>query len=323
MAQKTDVMVSIIIPAYNIDQFIGKAIESAVSQTFTDMEIIVVNDGSTDQTGKIIDDFSKKDNRIKAIHRPNGGLSAARNSGLDLASGQWIMFLDGDDCLAPDGVESLLSLAEKYNADIACGGFTKEYPVKPAESHKIKVFTSRNAIENALYQRSLNFSACGKIFKNVIFEKLRFREGILYEDLDIIYHAFEHTDRIVMTDRLLYYYRTNPQSILNTFSTKRFDILDVTDRIVRWSDDKPSSTRRAAKDRRFSAHFNILGLLAAHDLLDTHANVARRCRKVIKGNRISAIVNPRVRLKNKAGALLSFTGNKNLVRILKKHYQQQ
>ena len=119
--------ISIIVPVYNVDQYLENCIESILNQTFKDYELILIDDGSTDKSGEICDKYEKKDNRIKVIHKYNGGLSSARNAGLDLACGKYIGFVDSDDSIHPEMYEILYDLQQIYNADISVCSFKKVY----------------------------------------------------------------------------------------------------------------------------------------------------------------------------------------------------
>ena len=119
---------SVVIPAYNVGQYVAQCLQSVLSQSFTDFEVIVVNDGSTDNSAEIARSFADADSRVRVVDQPNGGLSAARNTGIDLASGKWLMFVDSDDMLLPDAMSTLLALAHDTESDIVCGGFVENLP---------------------------------------------------------------------------------------------------------------------------------------------------------------------------------------------------
>ena len=121
-------LVSVIIPAYNIEDYIGRCLDSIISQTYKNLEIIVVDDGSRDYTGEILDNYAKKDRRIKVIHKENGGVSSARNKGIEAAEGDYIGFIDGDDLIEPGMYKTLVDLLEEENADIAHCGYQMVFP---------------------------------------------------------------------------------------------------------------------------------------------------------------------------------------------------
>ena len=317
-------MVSIIIPAYNAVKYIDDCLQSAINQTYSNVEIIVVDDGSTDDTGAVALKRAKQDSRIKVIRQNNQGLSASRNRGIEESSGQWIVFLDSDDMLPKAGVETLLNAVNEADADIACGMFTRDIsmPDKPRKGGPLEILSGEDAIVDALYQKRLNSSANGKIYNSDLFKALKFRDGIYYEDLDLFYKLFERSKRIVYVPEVVYFYRETPESITRTFNDKRLNVLDVTRRIENWASGKSSGLKRAAADRRLSANFNMLGLLEAYGEAEKHTTECRECWEIIKKYRKTSFFNLRVRLKNKIGILLSLFGQRTLRTILKKHYKK-
>ena len=315
-------MVSIIIPAYNVKNFIGPCIESALSQTYKDLQIIVVNDGSTDGTDKVLGEHSAKWPQINVYSQSNKGLSEARNTGLDHADGEWVVFLDGDDCLLPNAVDTLLTTANRYDASIACGAFVTDFHYKLKKSYPTRALDAETAIVNTLYQKRGFFnSAWAKIYRRSLFENIRFRPGINYEDMDVFYLLYKKAGRIAYTDCPVLYYRTNPSSILHSFTSRRLDVLDVTRRIEEWASTRSRLLQRAAAERRRSAAFNILGLILANDCRESYADSIEKCRNIIRQKRFASLADPRVRLKNKAGILASFLGDSILDKLLLRHYK--
>lgn len=317
-------MISVIIPAYNVAPYIEECLDSVISQIFADLEIIVVDDGSTDATPQILRQIADTDSRIRIITQPNRGLSEARNAGLDVARGEWVLFVDGDDMLLPDAVQTLVDLARRSDAEIACGGFvTRREDADRTIKEKEITLTPDDAVCRVLYQQPGFYnSAWGKLYRRDLFDDIRYRAGVLYEDLDIFYLLFEKASKIAFTNRPVAYYRPNNQSILHTFNERRLDVLDVTDRIVDWATKKSSAAHRAAIDRRLSAAFNMLGLMVLHGDTGRFERQSSRCWSLIKKYRFASFFNPRVRLKNKVGIIFSMAGKQNLERILKKHYSE-
>lgn len=222
-------MVTVIVPVYNVEAYLDKCVESIVNQTYTKIEIILVNDGSTDSSGEICDKWSEKDSRVKVIHKENGGLSSARNAGLDQARGKYICFIDSDDWVELDFVKLLVNYIEKYDADISQCGFVEEVvgeEALPYRSENYVVTTGKDAIKR-LYNRETYLNTvimCNKLYKNKIFKELRFDEGIHHEDEALIHEVLYNADKVVINESALYHYVTRPNSIMNSqFSLKRLD----------------------------------------------------------------------------------------------------
>lgn len=307
-------LISVIIPVYNAAQWLSETLDSLKSQTYADFEAILVDDGSTDGSAAICREYCSADARFRLISQANGGVSSARNSGIDSAKGEWICFMDADDIMPPDALDSLLRAAIQSDTKITVGNYVRtnrknfKFPSPASGPLPADTLSSEEAIETGLYQKRILNNPWGVIWHESIFrvpDKLRFRE-CRYEDLDLFYRAFERTDRICVLDRAVYFYRDNPASFINTWSRARLDALDVTDRIVSHMADKPERLRRAARDRRFSAHFNILLLMLHHGI--PLPDQIDRCLRVIKEGRLEELRNPEVRIKNKLGALVSYLG---------------
>lgn len=306
-------MVSVIIPAYNVEKYIRECLDSVLGQTYSDIEVIVIDDGSTDSTPEIIREYAERDSKVRLIRKPNGGPSA-RNAGLDVASGEWIMFVDSDDAIAPEAVETLLGLATETGTLYAEGGWTEGEDSRRvcwsegAES-VTRIYDAESYIEKVLYQQGPVPSAWSKLFYRSLFDGgLRFREGILYEDLDFFYLPAVKAGKMAVTDRPLYFYRKNPASLTGRFSPRRFDVLEVTARIEAYVAVNYPRLLPAAHDRRLSAGFNMLGLIAAHDREGRYSQTASDCWTLIRRYRRESLLNPQVRLKNKVGIILSYFG---------------
>lgn len=308
-------MISVVVPVYNVFDYLYDCVQSIVTQTFTDWEIILVDDGSTDGSERMADTLAAQDDRIRVVHQSNAGLSEARNTGIRMAEGSHICFVDSDDAVAPRYLETLSSLADEKEGAIACVGhvdFSKSLPTPPAlppAKWPVRSYTPAAAIEAALYQRGVDHSAWGKLYPRNLFDAELFTPGILYEDLDIFYRLFEKASGVIVSDAPLYYYRKGRMgSILNDFSEKRADVLDVILRMEEHFRRTNPRMLRAARDRRLNAAFNILHLLTRSGHTKRHAAVADRCRAYIHDIRLESLTDPRVRLKTKVGVLLNFMG---------------
>lgn len=219
-----DIKVSVIVPIYNVEKFVGKCIESIIHQTHKNLEIILVNDGSTDSSGSICDQYSQKDERIIIIHQSNKGVSITRNVGIDTATGEYICFIDGDDYVMKDYVEYLLNLVVEYKAEI---GLTTEtfgnFQHNQIKEDQIEVWNSEEATENILCYNVPIGCYC-KIFKrDFIGTNIRFIPDIFIgEDFNFNVATFQRAKKIVSGKKRIYYYRRdNPTSAMTKFSIKK------------------------------------------------------------------------------------------------------
>ncbi len=302
-------MISVIIPVYNAEEWLRDALASLQAQTYTDFEAILVDDGSSDGSADICSELCKRDCRFRLIRQENGGVSAARNRGIEQANGEWLAFMDADDIMPTDALEVMMRAARKSGAGIVAGGYERGIPPKlPTGDGQSMTVTSDIAILIGLYQKKILNNPWGMLFHNSVFKgerPLRFR-NCRYEDLDLFYQAFERTDKVCILDRIVYFYRDTPGSFINTWSDARLDVLDVTDRMVEHMEHRSPALLRAAQDRRFSAHFNMLIEMTRHGI--NRPEQRRRCLDVIKQQRLSELTDGKTRLKNKLGALLSYLG---------------
>lgn len=214
--------VSIIVPIYNVEKYLAKCIDSLVNQTYRDVEIILVNDGSTDSSEDIVKQYAEKDCRILALNKVNGGLSDARNYGLKYATGEYCLFIDSDDYLALNAIELCVNKVNESNADIVC--FDMIYVYSDHET-----FASGGDFDLLSFKKDssailINNSACNKMFKRTLFDHIQFPKGMWYEDLATIPIVLSKADCIAKVNAGLYYYLQREQSIAHTINEKVFDI---------------------------------------------------------------------------------------------------
>lgn len=299
-------LISVIVPVYNVEDYLAACINSIIAQSYSNLEIILIDDDSTDSSGKICDKFASIDTRIRVIHKQNGGLSDARNHGIDIATGYYIIFVDSDDTITPDAIATLYSLVCEHNAAIAMATFNNHCKCRG----RVITLPGIDAASRMLYQKDMDSSAWNKLYHSRLFQKHRFTEGIFYEDIDFVIRLLPEVDRVVWTDRSLYNYRLRPSSIIGNFSLKRLDVLDVTDRIEEAANQQWHSLLPAARDRKLSANFNMFVLLTRNGY--AHSEHADRCWRNIKALRMGSLLNRNVRLKNKLGILASLPGRRFL-----------
>lgn len=300
--------VSVIVPVYNASRFLPEAIDSLKAQTFDDFEVILVNDGSTDNSLEICRQACISDTRFRLIDRENGGLSAARNTGLDAATGDYVTFLDADDALMPQALEMWVGAAIAHNVSTVVSQFSNDTSFHPATFSpvEVKVDDASAYVSRGLYRRGAHLSAWAKLYDRKLFKRHRFTEGIWYEDLDLVYKLILENDKTATVDLPLYFYRSNPDSFLNRWSDGRLDVLTVTDNLVDFVSAHFPQLLNAAENRRFAAHFNILALMWRNNV--DNAEAIKRCRSVIKSLRRNAITDKHSRMRVKIGALAAYCG---------------
>uniref|UniRef100_UPI001485C08B glycosyltransferase family 2 protein n=1 Tax=Bifidobacterium moukalabense TaxID=1333651 RepID=UPI001485C08B len=228
-------LISIIIPVYNVIDYLDQAIESVLIQTYQNLEILIIDDGSTDGSAERCDYWDKLDSRIYVFHKRNGGLSDARNYGLERCHGEYIAFLDSDDCYSNWAIERLYEICLENKADIAISDPVHWYGEQDPQyvyEKDVKIYSSSEAIAEMLYQRSFLVSAWGKLFRRNCFKTLRFPKSILFEDSAVMYKIFEAAGLIAYTPSKSYAYRHHSGSITTSdFKDSDLDILFICEEI--------------------------------------------------------------------------------------------
>ena len=224
-------IISVIVPIYKVEKYIEKCINSIINQTYKNLEIILVDDGSPDNCPKICDEFAKKDKRIRVIHKENGGLSDARNAGLDIMTGDFVCFIDSDDWVESTYVEDMLTAQQNTDADIvACGVFLIE---ENTNNKKIFLQSKKNKLlKNNIFKyyyskkNKIFCSAWNKLYKKEIFNEIRYPKGRIYEDSAIILKILGKCERVIVISNLLYNYLKRNESITGTnFDLKKLNSL--------------------------------------------------------------------------------------------------
>lgn len=218
-------LISVIIPVFNVEKYLARCLDTVITQTYTNLQIILVDDGSKDSSGNICEKYAWQDNRIMVLHRENRGPGGARNAGLDVATGEYVVFIDGDDYITNDYIEYLYKLLEENRADMSMCSLKKIYNEKEELDEckeKVEIMSSEEAICNLLCQRKVHPAVHCKLYKKEIFSKIRFPEELYYEDLAIIYRIFDVCEKIVIGTKQKYYYFQHRESIMNqSFNEKK------------------------------------------------------------------------------------------------------
>lgn len=224
-------LVSVIIPIFNVANYLEKSIDSVRNQTYKNLEIILIDDGSTDGSSNLCDIISKKDKRIRVIHKENSGIADARNVGLLNARGEYITFVDSDDWLEKSMIEELLTILKKRNADIiACENyFVYENRVENSRfSNNILSQNSEEAIKTLIEDRKFRSRSWGRIYKFDVWDNVHFPHGKTYEDVSTIYKTYLNAKSIVLVDKPLYFYNQRDGSIVHSKNYKTmFNLLDA------------------------------------------------------------------------------------------------
>nr|WP_083241780.1 glycosyltransferase family 2 protein [Enterococcus plantarum] len=220
--------ISIIVPVYNVEKYLDKCVNSILNQTFQDFELILVDDGSPDNCGQMCDDYAEIDQRVIVIHQKNGGLSAARNAGIEIAKGRYLGFVDSDDYIAEDMYELLYTNLKNEKADLATVGFLDIYAGKePVVKERKYLVTDMVGAAKIMFEGKLStISATNKLYKREIFKHIRYPVGMITEDAAVILDVLEETSKVVIDTSQKYYYYHRENSISsNHFTMKDLDMI--------------------------------------------------------------------------------------------------
>ena len=229
-------LISVIVPVYKAEAYLEKCVGSIRNQTYSNLEIILVDDGSPDNCGRMCDAFAAEDARIRVFHKENGGQSSARNLGLDNMQGDYVAFVDSDDWIEPDMYRHLYGLIWEHDAQIACCGIRNHFldgrvtyfnPQYPADG-QIRLYTTVEALEESLRNCRITYSPCDKLYHSSVFRDVRMTVGKIYEDMEMIPKCIERAERIVYDPQPFYQYNlTGESTIRGAFNPRRFAEADV------------------------------------------------------------------------------------------------
>ena len=277
-----DSLVSIIVPIYNAEKYLDSCIQSVLRQTYTNWELILIDDGSTDKSGRIAEEYGFADERITVFHQKNLGVSLARNQGIDEATGNYVVFLDADDELIEDCLAKTVNIAEETNADVVA--------VRSCENQELFqdriIWTGAEALENSLKDHLFTYSACAKLIRREFIGKTRFTPDIrINEDSYFVFQLLCKQNVFVLTNDVIYFYRANSESSSRTvFSEKYFDILKVSDLKYKKIEEQFPQMHDLAKNMLLKARMNVLRILAVRTR-DEYRDVEKKLLEYILDNK--------------------------------------
>lgn len=316
-------MISVIIPVYNVVGYLPACLDSVLAQSYRDFELLLVDDGSTDGSADLCDDYACRDARVTVIHQPNRGPSSARNTALEQAKGEYVAFVDSDDVIHSQYLEVLLKYSEQYDAEVVQAPyqivdasrraeFTTQRLSRPLlASPQIVTLSSQEALLGMLYQRGMADSSPCKLFRRALFDGLRFPVMFrVYEDLYLMAQLYPLIQKMVWVDLPMYFYFKQPTGTLCSLSTKRQDAFLVLQSLeTQYQQEGKTELVRAARERRLSVAFNILRLLSRLPHTDANKAMAHHCWQHIKALRKESIHDPNARFKNRLVAIATYLIN--------------
>lgn len=311
--------ISIIVPVYNVEAYLERCVESILKQTYTNLEILLVNDGSTDKSGELCDKLALRDHRIRVIHKENGGLSDARNRGIDEASSNLIGFIDSDDYIDEDMYETLYRQMVASKADLSmCGHYDVYHQIPEKQVAEIKTWElmPEEAIKMVMEAKILSVTAVNKLYKKALFEQLRFRIGKIAEDAFIMVDLIHQCSKIVATNEKKYYYVHRENSITTQkFSLKFLNVIEAYEQNAKIISENYPDLYDVAIMRLNWAYFYVLDrLLVDNDFKDKV--LEDRLISYLKKNKKSILMDSRFTRARKMSFLALCLSRKLYLRIL-------
>lgn len=260
--------ISVIVPVFQVEAYLARCVESILNQSYQNLEIILVDDGSKDGSGKICDEFQTRDARVRVIHKENGGLSSARNAGLDAARGEYLAFVDSDDWIEPDCYETMLNQMKHWGAMLACAG---RYDVDGATGEKTPglcpeqegCIPAEEMVGKIFLWDGCDSSACDKLYHHSLFQHFRYPEGMVCEDVPVTYRIVLQAGQVALCNRRVYNYYHRPDSITTgkTITEKTFHFSNHTAEIYPYIREKHPAIANQARYLRVLSLAHILLLL--------------------------------------------------------------
>lgn len=295
-------LVSLVVPIYKAQDYLRECVDSLLAQTYDNIEIVLIDDGSPDGCGAICDEYAARDGRINVLHQRNLGVSAARNAGVSASKGAFTAFIDADDWADCDLVEYLLDLLTETDSDIAvCGCETS------GNSSTGKVFTGEEALREMLLQKSFDTGPWSKLFKTELVKREPFPENMFFEDLAVMCRIIGGAQRVVYSDRKIYHYRATPDGTMSGVHTERLlDEIKAADMMYTYVTETFPALEAEAASRKFSACCQVLLKLPE----EGYENFRKTAWDMICKTRGRVLAAHGVRAKNRVAAAVSFLGGR-------------
>lgn len=302
-------MISVLVPVYNVEKYLRRCLDSILMQTYTDYEIVLVDDGSTDQSGALCDAYAAEHNCIRVIHQKNAGLAQVRNVSIAAARGEYITFVDSDDAIEPAYLEVLLRDLQESGAEVSIcswsevsdGGMRTELGWD-RKSQGFQVWTTQQAVKSLLYQKGIDNNTWGKLYTRDVLQDITFPAGKVYEDIATTYQVFLKARRVCYRPEALYLYTSNTAGISQSaFTPRRMDLIDMAESMYSDIERRCPAYLRAAQARLMRAYIHVY--LQIPDCADfkayqsrVFAGIRKHCCRVAadseakRGTRMAALI---------------------------------
>lgn len=295
--------ISVVIPVYKVERFFGECLDSVLCQTYTDIEVILVDDGSPDACPILCDEIAKKDSRVKVIHKQNEGPSVARNIGKACASGGYLFFLDSDDALAPDALSTLYDIIKERDCDVAGCGFTEnKEKLTLGKTGEVTVVDNEGAIKLLLQDKKIYAGPWGKLFKAELFDGVDFPKGIIFEDYAVLPKVLYKAKKVGITPSKKYYYRVIETSLMHEkFSERKLQYYEASDMVEAFVEQNLPSLKKLVKIRKIKYTVSFLKQISQSGYSDKA--VIKRLTRIVRKSIFPYLFSKGIKAKSKAYAL--------------------
>lgn len=305
-------LISVIIPIYKVEKYLVRCLNSVLNQSYANLEVWLVDDGSPDMCPIICDEYAKKDKRVRVIHKKNGGQADARNIALDKMTGEYVVFVDSDDYIAKTHIEGLYKIIKKYNAQVAinsyCSFHENEIPKPHLKSDNEIVYSGLEAVQSLFYQQKFDTAPWAKMFHRSLFDDVRFPKGIVFEDLATVYKPLLKANKVVFNDKESYYYLLRSNSTEGSaFSSEKLDSSLKAIQLMDKDKEKLAPIMRSYNCRIVSFAFHLMlqmpkGYIHRNEFEDR-----------IKSVRWQVLTDSKARKNTRIACLLSYVGGFDMV----------
>jgi glycosyltransferase involved in cell wall biosynthesis len=297
MTKGANPLVSIIIPAYNIEAYLPACLDSIVNQTYPNLEIMVIDDGSTDNTLEVAKAYAKRDKRVRVFHKENGGQGDARNVGYEKSTGDLIAYVDGDDYVSKYYIESMLNTMLENDADISTCQYklvytSNDHSLESKQKAKIELISGEDALKRLFYQTGVTTAPWGKLFKRELIAGIKFPKEKKYEDLATLYKIIAKANKVtISTEKLLYYMQSENSTMRRGFTPRRMDGLHFAEEAVDFVKAQFPNLEKAAINRAFTEAVYIFEEIVTPRKFKTEYDLAwatiKQYRSIVKSDKES------------------------------------
>ncbi|WP_394978778.1 glycosyltransferase family 2 protein [Candidatus Allofournierella excrementavium] len=308
-------LISVIVPVYNTQMYLCRCVESILAQSYTRLEVLLVDDASNDDSPRICDEFAEKDNRVRVLHQKHGGVSRARNTGAQAATGEYVVFVDSDDTIAATMIQELYDALVSAQAEVAICALRRvtshEVPSHVSTGGKLCYYTGPQAMETMLYQKRFETGPCGKLYTRPIVLAHPFPEGRFFEDLFIMYKMLYDAKGVAFIPRKRYYYMDNPQSAMHRcFHEGVLDELYAVDEILHFVRGQCPQYTSAALARKYSAYCQVFRWMRKGNLTQEQERLRQQIWAYLTQQRWPMALDRNARWKNRFAALCTLLGRR-------------